>query len=289
MLTTIRLGDGRELELEVTGPDDGPVIVSHHGTPGASTQLGAHARAAAERGFRLVTFSRPGYGASTRHPGRSVADIAADTAEVLDRLGVETCLTMGWSGGGPHALGCGALLPDRVRGVLVIAGVAPYDAEGLDFLAGMGPENLEEFAAAREGEPSLRAYLEQLRPELAAVAPEDIAAALGGLVPPVDVASLTGELAEWLAAQSRQGLATSVDGWLDDDLAFVRPWGFELAELRVPTYLWQGSDDLMVPFAHGRWLAAHLPAVVAHLEQGEGHLSIGVGATDRMFDELVGA
>jgi pimeloyl-ACP methyl ester carboxylesterase len=286
----LTLPDGRDLELRITGPDGGPVIVFHHGTPGSSHALPAHARAAAERGHRFVTTSRPGYGASTRQPGRSVADVAADTAAVLDHLGVDSCLTMGWSGGGPHALACGALLPDRVRGVLVIAGVAPYDAEGLDFLAGMGPENVEEFGAALEGEEALRAYLEPQQPELAVISPEDVAASLGGLVPPVDVASLTGELAETLATEFREGLAHGVDGWLDDDLAFSKDWGFALADLAaVPTYLWQGSEDLMVPFAHGTWLSEHLPGVVAHLEPGEGHISIGVGATDRMLDELVGS
>ena len=286
-MPTITLPDGRSLELEVSGPADGPVILFHHGTPGASTPLPAHVRAATARGHRFVTTSRAGYAASTRAPGRTVADVVADTASVLDHLGVDTCLTMGWSGGGPHALACGALLPDRVRGVTVIAGVAPSDADGLDFLAGMGPENVEEFGAALQGETQLRPYLEAQRSELAEVTPDEVAASLGGLVPPVDVACLTGELAETLATELRVGLRTSVDGWLDDDLAFTRHWGFELADLAVPTHLWQGSEDLMVPFAHGEWLAAHIPDVVAHLEQGEGHLSIGVGATDRMLDELV--
>ena len=286
-MSTITLPDGRDLELEVNGPDQGPIIVSHHGTPGASTPLPTHVREAAARGYRFVTTSRAGYAVSTRQPGRSVADVAADTAAVLDHLGVDTCLTMGWSGGGPHALACGALLPDRVRGVLVIAGVAPYDAEGLDFLAGMGPENVEEFGAALAGEETLRA----LARGPATRARDDHRRAdrgrARGLVPPVDVASLTGELADCVAAEFRQGLAASVDGWLDDDLAFTRHWGFELADISVPTYLWQGSEDLMVPFAHGQWLAEHVPGVVAHLEQGQGHLSIGVGAVDRMLDELV--
>jgi pimeloyl-ACP methyl ester carboxylesterase len=217
-----------------------------------------------------------------------VADVAADLAAVLDHLGVDTCLTMGWSGGGPHALACGALLPERVRGVLVVAGVTPYDADGVDFTAGMGPENVAEFGAAVEGEERLRPMLEQEQPSLATISPEDVAASLGGLVPPVDKASLTGEFADWLAAEFRNGLATGVDGWVDDDLAFTRPWGFDLVDLRVPTYLWQGSEDLMVPFAHGQWLATHIPGVTAHLEEGEGHLSVFVGATDRMFDELIG-
>jgi pimeloyl-ACP methyl ester carboxylesterase len=285
-MTTITLTDGRELEVEVSGPDGGPVLVFHHGTPGGSEQMRAMARAAEARGLRLVTWSRPGYGASTRQAGRSVADVVADTAAVLDHLGAESCLVAGWSGGGPHALACGALLPDRVRGVLCIAGVAPYAAEGLDFLAGMGDDNIEEFGAALEGEHTLRPWLDAQRPEMLELTADAVADSLGNLVPPVDVAVLTGEFAEDLASEFRQALSVGVDGWLDDDLAFTRPWGFELADIAVPTYLWQGSDDLMVPFAHGRWLAGRIPDVTAHLEQGEGHLSIGIGALDRMLDEL---
>jgi pimeloyl-ACP methyl ester carboxylesterase len=285
-MTTITLTDGRELEVEVSGPDGGPVLVFHHGTPGGSEQMRAMARAAEARGLRLVTWSRPGYGASTRQAGRSVADVVADTAAVLDHLGAESCLVAGWSGGGPHALACGALLPDRVRGVLCIAGVAPYAAEGLDFLAGMGEDNIEEFGAALEGEHALRPWLDAQRPEMLELTADAVADSLGNLVPPVDVAVLTGEFAEDLASEFRQALSVGVDGWLDDDLAFTRPWGFELADIAVPTYLWQGSDDLMVPFAHGRWLAGRIPDVTAHLEQGEGHLSIGIGALDRMLDEL---
>jgi pimeloyl-ACP methyl ester carboxylesterase len=285
-MTTITLTDGRELEVEVSGPDGGRVLVFHHGTPGGSEQMRAMARAAWARGLRLVTWSRPGYGASTRQAGRSVADVVADTAAVLDHLGAESCLVAGWSGGGPHALACGALLPDRVRGVLCIAGVAPYAAEGLDFLAGMGEDNIEEFGAALEGEHTLRPWLDAQRPEMLELTADAVADSLGNLVPPVDVVVLTGEFAEDLASEFRQALSVGVDGWLDDDLAFTRPWGFELADITVPTYLWQGSDDLMVPFAHGRWLAGRIPGVTAHLEQGEGHLSIGIGALDRMLDEL---
>ena len=172
-----------------------------------------------------MTTCRPGYGVSTRQPGRSVADVAADTVAVLDHVGVETCLTAGWSGGGPHALACGALLPERVRAVLVIAGVAPYDAAGLDFLAGMGPENVEEFEAALAGEATLRAG-----PRGAAADARSDLSRGRRRVPrwpgaSVDVASLTGELAECLADEFRQASPHGVDGWLDDDLAFTRPGG----------------------------------------------------------------
>jgi pimeloyl-ACP methyl ester carboxylesterase len=288
-VSLISLPDGRDLEIEVSGPDAGPVILYHHGTPGASGQLRALVRETHARGHRLVTTSRAGYGASTRHAGRSIADVVGDATAVLDHVGADTCLVVGWSGGGPHALACGALLPDRVRGVLTIAGVAPYDAEGLEFLAGMGGDNVEEFGEALKGEEPLRAWLDDARRELVGVSADDVAASLGDLLSPADEAVITGEFAEDLAEQFQQAVSHGVDGWLDDDLAFTRPWGFDLGAITVPTYVWQGSDDLMVPFAHGRWLVDRIPGVRPHLEQGEGHLSVALGAMGRMLDELTGS
>jgi pimeloyl-ACP methyl ester carboxylesterase len=245
-------------------------------------------RAAHARGLRLVSTSRPGYGGSTRQPNRSVADVVVDIAEVLDALDADRCLIAGWSGGGPHALACGARL-DAAAAVLVIAGVAPHDAAGLDWMAGMGEENVTEFGAANGGEQSLAPYLDEVREHLKEVTLDGVIASLDTLLPDVDRAVLTDEFGEDMVASFREALRIGADGWLDDDLAFVKPWGFALEEISVPTSVWQGSDDLMVPFAHGQWLAAHVPGVSAHLEQGEGHLSIGLGAIDRMFDELVEA
>jgi pimeloyl-ACP methyl ester carboxylesterase len=279
--------DARELEVEVSGPEGAPVLLFCHGTPGASLQLEVMARGVAERGLRLVTWSRPGYGASTRRAGRSVADDVDDVRTVLDHVGADTCLVAGWSGGGPHALAAGALLPDRVRAVLCIAGVAPYDADGLDFLAGMGEDNLEEFGEALKGEAALRAWLDAVRPSVVGLTGDEVVASMESLLPPVDQAVLTGDFADEMAAEFRQAVSVSMAGWLDDDLAFTRPWGFDLGAIEVPTYLWQGSADLMVPFAHGQWLAGRIPGVVTHLESGEGHLSITIGALDRMLDELV--
>lgn len=285
-MTTTTLPDGRDLEIEVTGPDAGPVLLFHHGTPGGSAQYRGMADEVHARGHRLVTWSRAGYGASSRRPGRSVADEVDDARAVLDHVGADDCVVAGWSGGGPHALACGALLPDRVRAVLCIAGVAPYDADGLAFLDGMGEENLEEFGAALEGEEALRPYLDAQRPELLTITGDQISEQMTTLLPPVDKDSLTGEFGDFLAHDFRQAVSVSVDGWLDDDLAFTRPWGFALSDITVPTYVWQGSEDLMVPFAHGTWLADRIPGVTAHLEQGEGHLSVGLGAMGRMLDEL---
>jgi pimeloyl-ACP methyl ester carboxylesterase len=285
---TITLSDGRELDVLVTGPTDGIPLVFHHGTPGCVEQFREMQRASSARGLRLVTFSRAGYGASTRKAGRSVADVADDVAAVLDSIGVDRCLVAGWSGGGPHALATGTRLAERVAGVLVIGGVAPYPAEGLDWMAGMGEQNVEEFSLAIQGESALRPFLEAEREMLKDVDAAGVINGIATLLPDVDRAVLTDGFGADLAANLRGGVA-QVDGWLDDDLAFTRPWGFALEELSVPTYAWQGSDDLMVPFAHGQWLAEHLGGAIVHLEQGEGHLSVLVGALDRMLDELVGA
>ncbi len=284
----VDLPDSRHLEVAVSGPTEGVPLLFHHGTPGSSVPVRAFQRAAAARGLRLVTYSRPGYGDSDRRSERSVVDAVADVEAVLDALDAPRCLVAGWSGGGPHALACGARLPSRVAAVLSIAGVGPYGVAGLDFLAGMGEQNVDEFGAALAGPEQLRAYLEKDADALRTTTAEHIVSALGSVLPDVDVAVLTDEFGEDMAAGFAGALRHGVDGWLDDDLAFVRPWGFELAEIRVPTFIWQGSADLMVPFAHGQWLASAVPGATVHLVEGEGHLSIGLGGLDAMLDELTG-
>jgi pimeloyl-ACP methyl ester carboxylesterase len=277
--------DGRVVDA-VANDVDGPAIVFHHGTPGAAGSYAPYVAAAAAAGFRWISFSRAGYGASTRCPGRSVADNCTDLAAILDYLHVDRFVAAGWSGGGPHALACGALLAPRCSGVLCLAGIAPLlDAEqaGLDWYDGMGPENHEEFRAALAGESRLREYLEPERDDFVSITGAQIAETLGGLVDDADKAVLSGEYADDYAASFREGLRLSADGWVDDDLAFIRDWGFDLAEVAVPVSLWQGTDDRMVPFAHGGFLAERLPRVRAHLLDGEGHLSVVLG----MFEQMV--
>lgn len=286
-MTIVRTPDGRSLDVAVSGPDDAVPLLFHHGTPSSRVPFRSMQRATADRSLRLVTWSRPGYGSSTRRPGRRVVDDADDVAVLLDHLGVGRCVVAGWSGGGPHALASAARLPDRVAGVLCIAGAAPWDGTGLDFLAGMGEQNLEEFAAARAGETELRAYLERDAAGLRTVEAEGIVAEMASLLPPVDRAALTSEYGEDLATSLRESVRTGADGWLDDDLALVDDWGFLVDDVQTPAFVWQGHEDLMVPVAHGRWLAQHLPHAVPHLLPGEGHLSVGLGALDQMLDELV--
>jgi pimeloyl-ACP methyl ester carboxylesterase len=270
----VRTADGRQLEVLVSGPVDGLPVVFHTGTPSGPVPYAPTTRAAADNGLRLVTYGRPGYGRSTPQPGRSVADVVADTVTVLDHLGAGEFVTMGHSGGGPHALACAARLPDRCLAAASVAGVAPWDAEGLDLMAGMGPENIEEFGLAMKGAEALSPFLETAGEQLRTIAPAEVVEAFGGLVAEVDKAVLTGAVADYFADGFHKAFENGIAGWLDDDLAFVRPWGFDLADITVPVSVWQGAQDLMVPFAHGKWLAAHVPGATVHLYDEHGHLSL---------------
>jgi pimeloyl-ACP methyl ester carboxylesterase len=270
----LRLPDGRDLEIHEHGVADGPLIVFHNGTPVAGpVDRGVVADAEAQ-GARIVGITRPGYARSTRKPGRAVADIAQDTRAVLDDLGVERCVTWGISGGGPHALACAALLADRVAAAASLAAVAPYGSDGLDFMAGMGEANVAEFGAAVEGEGPLREFIEAELPGVQAITGGEIAEGLASLVSEADKAALTGEYADDLAAGLRDAVSTGGDGWIDDDLAFTKPWGFAPEDIDIPVMLWQGDQDLMVPPTHGAWLAQRIPGVDAHLTREDGHLTL---------------
>jgi pimeloyl-ACP methyl ester carboxylesterase len=275
---TVPAAGGRQLEVLVAGPEDGLPLMFHNGTPSGLVAFAPMVDAAADRGLRTVMYARPGYGASTTQPGRRVADAAADVTAVLDALGATEFATAGWSGGGPHALACAALLPGRCRSAATIAGVAPSDADGLDWLAGMGEGNVAEFTATEAGEAELTKFLTAEADQLRGVTADQVVAGLGDLVSDADKAVITGEFASFLAASFTAGLTPGIDGWRDDDLAFNQGWGFSLETIggagSVPVAIWQGDQDRMVPFAHGQWLAAHVPGAVAHLIPGAGHLSL---------------
>jgi pimeloyl-ACP methyl ester carboxylesterase len=283
----LRLPDGRSLDVFLDGPQTRVPLVFHDGTPGAGLPFLPFVDALAERGLRYVSFSRPGYGSSTRRAGRSVLDEVQDTEAVLKAIGAERCYVIGWSGGGPHALACAARMPGQVIAAATIGGVAPYPAEGLDWMAGMGAENIEEFGAALAGSEQLGSYMDRAAPELQVVTPEHLADAFGDLIDEVDRGSLTGAFSVWMADGFREALRTGYWGWFDDDIAFTRPWGFDLDEIEVPAFVWQGGHDRMVPFAHGEWLAAHIPGARPRLLEEHGHLSLAVDSIPRIIDELL--
>jgi pimeloyl-ACP methyl ester carboxylesterase len=285
----VRLADGRSLEVVVQGAEEGTLLVFHHGSPGAAEPFEPFHRAATDRGIVLAFYSRPGFGESSRHEGRTVASAAADAAALADHLGHERFLTVGWSGGGPHALACAALFPDRVLAAATIAGVAPYDAEGLDWTAGMGEDNQIEYPTAVRDPKELLRWMQPHAEAMAKIEADEIVAEMRSLISDVDAAQITGEFGENLAASYRSAFRHGPWGWFDDDLAFVGDWGFDLTQIRVPVSIWQGRHDLMVPISHGEWLAAHIPGARAHLRPEHGHLSLGVGAIGEIFDDLLDA
>jgi pimeloyl-ACP methyl ester carboxylesterase len=264
-------------------------VLVHHGSPGAAVLHPDWEPLAAAEGLRLVTYSRPGYGHSSRVAGRAVADAAHDCAALADALGHERFLTFGFSGGGPHALACAALLPERVVAAAALAPCAPYGAPGLDFFDGMGPGNVEEFGLLLEGgEAAIRPRAEQQAVEYRAFGLAEFVDAMGPFVTPADAAELRGPIGATLLRHFQHGMIVSADGWIDDDLALVAPWGFDVDQIGVPVLLWQGRQDAMVPFGHGRWLAERIPGVEAELTEDDGHLSLLTRRAPELFRWLRG-
>ena len=246
--------DGRTIHAYDTG-GPGLAVFWQHGTP----NIGAPPVPLFGPGLRWVGHDRPGYGGSTPQPGRTVGAAAGDVAAVADSLGIERFAVLGHSGGGPHALACGALLGDRVLAVVSASGPAPYDAEDLDWYAGMGPGSRASLEAARGGRAIKERY------EKTADAPPDFTAA--------DEAALGGTWS-WFLDVVRPALAAGPGPLIDDDLALVMPWGFDPADLAVPTLFLHGADDRMIPSAHSAWLAARVPGAELRVEPGHGHVSV---------------
>ena len=285
MLTT---PDGRILDRVVTG-DDGPLVISLHGTPQGHPLAPELVAAAREVGVRVASYARPGYAGSTRLPGRRVADCVPDVLTLADALGAERFAVVGASGGGPHALACGALAGDRCAAVATVAGVGPWVMEGLEFLAGMGEGNEIEFGAAVQGEQQLRELIGPWRDAMLAGGPQGTYDALVTVLSPPDREVFSAEFAEEFHRGVEVALRDGVDGWVDDDLAFITDWGFALDDVRVPVHLWQGGQDLMVPPAHGRWLADHLPTVTPHLLPDDGHLTLLLRRPAEILADLAAA
>jgi pimeloyl-ACP methyl ester carboxylesterase len=286
---SVQRSDGRTLEVVASDPIGPLPLLFHNGTPSAALLYPPLVDAVAKHGSGVVTFSRPGYGDSTPHRGRNVASVGDDSAAALHALGVEEFVTLGWSGGGPHALACAALLSERCRACASLAGVAPYGVDGLDWMAGMGEPNVEEFSAALGGDARLSKFLSAAIEGLDSLKADDLADSLGDLASDVDKAALTGDFAEYIAAVFRRAAAQGIAGWRDDDLAFTGTWGFDLAPIATPVSIWHGRQDRMVPFSHGEWLAANVSGAAAHFADDEGHVSLVVASLDEIVDDLYAA
>jgi pimeloyl-ACP methyl ester carboxylesterase len=255
----VRTPDGKVLAVAEWGDPDGIGLIAMHGTPGGRIAYWSDPTIYARHGLRRITYDRPGYGESTRQAGRIVADVIPDVVAIADALGMDKFAVTGGSGGGPHALASAALLPDRVLRCLAAVSVAPYDAEGLDWLAGLTAGNVNEFRAAQAGESAVRPLVEQERATTLGRLAEGRADFFGDSyeLSKADKAQMVKHLAR-AADHLTNALANGVDGWVDDDIAFTKPWGFDVESIRIPVYLTYGRADTLVPAAHGDWLAAHI-------------------------------
>jgi pimeloyl-ACP methyl ester carboxylesterase len=285
----VGLADDRVLEYSVLGADDGPTVVFHHGSPGSAfTNAGLDA-AALRAGIRVLAPSRAGYAGSTRDEGRSIASVVPDTLALLDSLGVERFVAAGWSGGGPHAIACAALATGRCAAALSLAGVAPYLPGEFEWLEGMGEENVEEFHLAIEAGPAYDASLDagrELLLSLDASRIQSVREVFGSLISDADNDAVTTEDAAFVCDLAARAVRGGVGGWRDDDQAFLRPWGFDVAEVNVPVGVWYGDQDLMVPTRHGTWLVEHLGNPTARHLPADGHFSMVFGHFDEILATL---
>ena len=287
----VQTSDGRTLAYAQMGDLDGQPVFVLHGTPG-SRLSGRHPDPArvADAGIRVVTYDRPGNGRSTRHRGRDVVDCVPDIAAIADALGIERFVVTGASGGGPHALAVAARLPERVIRAGCHVSAAPYDAPDLDWFEGMDPENVKEFGWALDGEETLARELEKEANEKLTQLDEDPATLLGDFqLSDADQAVLRDEIVkERMRKSFRESLASGVWGWVDDDLAFVKPWGFEVEEIRVPVQVRYGATDVLVPAGHGKWLARHVPNADVIIDHDAGHLATPDEQLERLQSLVAG-
>jgi pimeloyl-ACP methyl ester carboxylesterase len=269
--------DGRELAFATWGDPAGFPILSLHGTPGCRLGRWPREELYRELGICLVTHDRAGYGRSDRRAGRSVADAVDDVVLLADQLGFERFGVTGGSGGGPHALACAARLPDRVVRTTCSVGIAPYGLPGLEheaWIAGMDPENVKEFGWALAGEEVLAPELEREHAKMQERVAADPATILGDFeLSESDREQLARpELQQVIRESTAEQAVNGVWGWVDDDLAFTRPWGIDVADVAVPVLVWYGSSDVLVPPQHGEWLAENVPGCLVKVDDVAGHL-----------------
>jgi pimeloyl-ACP methyl ester carboxylesterase len=269
--TFVRSADGRKVAVQETGNPTGHPVFLLHGTPGSRVGPFPRVRVLYELGVRLITFDRPGYGWSDRLVSRLVADVVPDVEAIADKLELDKFAVLGRSGGGPHALACAALLPERVTRAGVLVSLAPWAAEGLDWFAGMADSNVREYTAAAFAPEALTAHLVQTAAKIRAD-PASHVSTLSPEMPAADRRIVADVGIRALLAQNfAEALRDSAAGWIDDALAFCAPWGFNLSDIKVPVLLWHGQNDVFSPVAHARWLADQIPDAIMAIRQDSAH------------------
>jgi pimeloyl-ACP methyl ester carboxylesterase len=282
-MSQLTLKDGRNLEYFDNGVESDKAVLLLHGTPSDGTIWSSWLSEI--KNVRAISTSRAGYGLSERNKGRTVASDLSDQVEVLNHFGINSFVSIGWSGGGPHSLNM--TRDPRCKAAFTLAGVGEWGNDDLDFLNGMGPENHEEFGEALKGEAAITKWMNENAEIYKTVTAANLIEAFGGLIGDADKRVWTAELAEKDAANFRRALSVSFDGWIDDDLAFVQPFGFDLSTIDKPVIIYQGDDDFMVPHSHSIWLNKHIPNSQLKFVPGHGHISLGEEFRPEIIKEAV--
>ena len=268
--------DGRKIAYLEGGDPYGYPVFGLHGTPGCRLSRWFDDDIYARAGVRYITTDRAGFGRSSRHKGRAVVDEASDILAVADSLGIENFSVVGGSGGGPHSLACGALLINRVERVACQSSIAPLNDGGInrdEWVKGMAQEHAIEILWADDGEKTLSRQIEIEQLNMMALITSDPSMLLGEGMSKDDQAFLlrpevTKVFNDVIAEQAVHG----VGGWVDDIIAFTKPWGFDLSKIPVPVLITHGAEDMSAPLAHGIWLAEHIPNVTFQINESGGHL-----------------
>jgi pimeloyl-ACP methyl ester carboxylesterase len=269
--TFVPAQDGRRLAVRIAGDPAGMPVILLHGTPGCRLGPLPKWKVLYSQGIQLISFDRPGYGRSDRLVARRVADVADDVEAIADAIGLRRFAVLGRSGGGPHALACAALLPDRVVRAGVLVSLAPPTAEGLDWFGGMTDINVTEYTFATTDPETLAARLIRTAAQIKANPSSYVASIYEELTESDRRVVADAGIRALLAESYAEALRNSADGWIDDSLAFCAPWGFDPSRIEVPVLLWHGEDDVFSPVAHTRWLAARIPGAISVVSPGAAH------------------
>ena len=274
MSSSLKLSDGRALDYTDNGVSSKSALILHHGTPTSMAVWGTWLAAIAEVGIRAIAFTRPGYAGSDRKVDHTVISANNDLEEILNHLEVENFVSIGWSGGGPYALASGLL--ERCSGVQLIASVSPYDAEDFDWFQDQSPESIEEakisVASLADSIAFKQGYYAEIRDRKA----EEFLVEYAKRASFSSFENVYRAFAEDLSLSLRDALRVGVIGYAEDEYAFLRNWGFEVKDVRVPVVIWQGLDDLSVSPHMARWFNENLYNPTLELLEGQHHGSIMV-------------
>ena len=277
----LRLQDGRDLAYRWWGDEGGIPVFRIQGTPSSRAQYNPDRSVQKSLGVRYLMADRPGYGASTRKPGRGIADVADDLAALLDHLGIDRIPAMGTSGGGPHVLALAARHPERVAAVTVVVGATPLVPEEVRHLVGV---NARGYALAEQGWQPLYEFLVDVRKRL--LSDEGMQGVLSD-APPADRAIM--QDAAW-QKMSRENLAETMkqgaEGWTDESMAMHGRWDFDPADVRAHVTWWHGDDDMNAPLSAARRTAAKMRDVDLRVWHQEGHF-VSLTHDREIVEELI--